>query len=125
MKLPTSNGNDLYQIGNDYPQAPISSYFVASSYHDGIYTEIKQSAFEVSSIDGFDNTFFLGKTPVGLNKRVLDVLPQSGWFTDKLTSGVSGDVYGEVSAVSAEAYFYQDYATGEFSGFPTTAANNG
>lgn len=117
MKKPTTNGNDLYQIGNDYPQAPISSYFVESSYHDGIYTEIVQSAFEVSGVDGFDNSFFLGKTPVGLNKRVLNVLPQSGWFTDKLTSGVSGDVYGEVSAVSGEAYFYQDYATAEFSGF--------
>lgn len=121
MKFATSNGNDLYQIGNDYPQGPISAYFVASSYHDGIYTELASAAAEytkVSGVDGFDNSFFNLKTPSGLNKRVLDVLPQSGWFTDKLTSGVSGDVYGEVSAVSAEAYFYQDYATGELSAFP-------
>ena len=42
MKFATSNGNDLYQIGNDYPQGPISAYFETSSYHDGIYTEIKK-----------------------------------------------------------------------------------
>ena len=58
MKKPTSNGVDLYQIGNDYPQAPISAYFVASSYHDGIYTELnKKNLFSgVSSIDGFDDS---------------------------------------------------------------------
>ena len=108
---PTTNANDLYQIGNDYPQAPLISYFVASSY--AIYTEIVQSAFSTESKDGYDDSFFLGKTPVGLNKRVLDVLPQSGWEpVDK------DDVNGELSAVSGEKIFSVDYAAGEFSGFP-------
>ena len=113
MKKPTTNGNDLYQIGNDYPQAPLSSYFVASSYHDGIYTEIVQTAFKTTSQDGYDDSFFLAKTPVGLNKRVLDVLPQSGWAPVE-----ADDVNGELSAVSGEKIFSVDYAAGEFSGFP-------
>ena len=118
MKKPTSNGVDLYQIGNDYPQDPISSYFVPSSYHDGIYTEIVQSAFAVKSKDGYDDTFFLGKTPLGLNKRVWDVLPQSDWDV------TSADYIGAASAlssVSGELYFADEYATGVFSGFPTEA----
>lgn len=131
MKNPTSNGNDLYQIGNDYPQAPISSYFVASSYHDGIYTELASGAAEytkVSGVDGFDNSFFNLKTPIGLNKRVWDVLPQSA-FT------VSSDDYigpaSALSSVSGELYFADEYATGVFSGFPiektttTTDTNDG
>ena len=55
MKNPTSNGNDLYQIGNDYPQAPISAYFVASSYHAGIYTELSNTAKEFTNVPGVDN----------------------------------------------------------------------
>jgi hypothetical protein len=116
MKNPTSNGNDLYQVANDYPQAPISAYFVASSYKDGIYTELSDTAKEyttVSSVDGFDNSFFNLKTPSGLNKRVLTVLPQSGW--DVVTSA---GVAGEVSAVSGEKYFSDDYATAELEAFP-------
>ena len=121
MKNPTCNGNDLYQVGNDYPQAPISAYFVASSYHDGIYTELASAAAEftnVSGKDGFDNSFFNLKTPVGLNKRVWDVLPQSGWDV------TSADYIGAASAlssVSGELYFADEYATGVFSGFPTEA----
>lgn len=113
MKKPTTNGNDLYQIGNDYPQAPLSSYFVTSSYADGIYTEIVQTDFDVKSQDGYDDSFFLAKTPVGLNKRTLDVLPQSAW-----AEVGEADVAGEVSAVSGEKIFSVDYAAGEFSGFP-------
>ena len=116
MKNPTSNGNDLYQVANDYPQAPISAYFVASSYKDGIYTELASAAAEytkVSGVDGFDNSFFNLKTPSGLNKRVLTVLPQSGW--DPVTSA---GVAGEVSAVSGEAYFSDDYATASLEAFP-------
>ena len=116
MKKPTSNGVDMYQVGNDYPQAPISAYFVASSYHDGIYTELASAAAEftnVSGKDGFDNSFFNLKTPSGLNKRVLAVLPQSGWDT------VTEDgVDGAVSAVSGEAYFSDDYATATLEAFP-------
>lgn len=116
MKNPTSNGNDLYQVGNDYPQAPISAYFVASSYKDGIYTELSDTAKEftkVSGVDSFDNSFFNLKTPSGLNKRVLTVLPQDTW--DEVTSA---GVAGEVSAVSGEAYFSDDYATASLEAFP-------
>ena len=113
MKFATSNGNDLYQIGNDYPQGPISAYFVTSSYADGIYTEIKKDLIlDVSSKDGFDDSFFDLKNPEGLNKRVLNI-PQNKW--DEVTSA---DVRGEVSAVSGEIIFSNDYATGELSAFP-------
>ena len=118
MKNPTSNGNDLYQIGNDYPQAPISSYFVPSSYKDGIYTQLSVTAKEftdVSSKDGFDNSFFNLKTPSGLNKRVFDVLPQSAWGV------TTADYIGPASAlssVSGEFYFADEYATGVLSSFP-------
>lgn len=115
MKNPT-NGNDLYQIGNDYPQAPISAYFVVSSYADGIYTQLSNTAKEytnVSGVDGFDNSFFNLKTPSGLNKRVLNVLPQDKW-DDVTSAGVAGDV----SAVSGEKIFSDDYATAELKEFP-------
>lgn len=115
MKNPT-NGNDLYQIGNDYPQAPISAYFVASSYADGIYTQLSDTAKEftgVSGVDGFDNSFFNLKSPSGLNKRVLNVLPQEDW-ADVTSTGVAGDV----SAVSGEMIFSDDYATAELKAFP-------
>ena len=117
MKFATSNGNDLYQIGNDYPQGPISAYFVTSSYADGIYTEIKKDLVwhydkDVSGVDGFDDSFFDLKNPEGLNKRVLNI-PQKEW--DDVTSA---DVLGEVSAVSGEKIFSNDYATAELSAFP-------
>ena len=115
MKNPT-NGNDLYQIGNDYPQAPISAYFVASSYADGIYTQLSDTAKEftkVSGVDGFDNSFFNLKSPSGLNKRVLNYLPQEKW-DDVTSAGVAGDV----SAVSGEMIFSDDYATAELKEFP-------
>lgn len=113
MKFATSNGNDLYQIGNDYPQGPISTYFETSSYADGIYTEIKKDLiWDVSGKDGFDNTFFDLKNPEGLNKRILNI-PQDKW--DDVTSA---DVRGEVSAVSGEIIFSNDYASAELSAFP-------
>ena len=113
MKFATSNGNDLYQIGNDYPQGPISAYFETSSYHDGIYTEInKDLVWDVSSKDGFDDSFFDLKNPEGLNKRILNI-PQDKW--DAVTTA---DVLGEVSAVSGEKIFSNDYASAELSAFP-------
>ena len=115
MKNPTSNGNDLYQVGNDYPQDPISAYFVASSYADGIYTQLSDTAKEftkVSGVDGFDNSFFNLKSPSGLNKRVLNV-SQEKW-DDVTSAGVAGDV----SAVSGEMIFSDDYATAELKEFP-------
>ena len=114
MKNPTCNGNDLYQVGNDYPQAPISTYFEVSSYHDGLYTELnKDILFSAESKDGFDNSFFDLKSASGLNKRVLTVLPQTEW-DPVTTSGVEGPV----SAVSGEKYFSDDYATAELEAFP-------
>jgi hypothetical protein len=106
----------LYQIGNDYPQAPISSYFVPSSYKDGIYTELTTAAAEftkVSGVDGFDNSFFNLKTPSGLNKRVINVAQSA--FT------VEGDDVipsGAASAISGEKFFADEYATGELKAFP-------
>ena len=116
MKNPTSNGNYLYQIGNDYPQAPISAYFVASSYADGLYTQLNDTAKEytnVSGVDGFDNSFFNLKSPSGLNKRVLNVLPQEDWA--EITED---NVDGAVSAVSGEMIFSDDYAAAELKAFP-------
>ena len=116
MKKPTSNGNDLYQIGNDYPQAPISSYFVPSSYKDGIYTQLSVTAKEftdVSSKDGFDNSFFNLKTPSGLNKRVFNVAQSE--FDVEATDVVPS---GALSAVSGELFFADEYATGELKAFP-------
>lgn len=116
MKNPTSNGNDLYQIGNDYPQAPISAYFVASSYKDGIYTELASAAAEftnVSGKDGFDNSFFNLKTPSGLNKRVLNVSQKE--FTVNAEDVVPS---GALSAISGELVFADEYATATLEAFP-------
>lgn len=102
MIKPTSNASVLYQVGNDYAQSPASAYFNTDSYHDGIYTEVNSAVNTltgVKSVDGFDDTFFNLKDKQGLNKRTLDVLPQSDWKKP------------EESGVSGEAYFSDDYAT--------------
>lgn len=110
MKKPTSNGVDLYQIGNDYPQAPISAYFVASSYADGIYTQLnKANLFSADSIDGFDDSFFDHKSPSGLNKRILNVSQKD--FTVNAEDVVPS---GALSAVSGDKYFADEYATANF-----------
>ena len=91
MKNPTINGNDLYQVGNDYPQVA-DKYFVASSYKDGICTELKsENGFNPVTGELSGDTFFDLKDMKGLNKRVLNVLPQSGW--DKPASAFSGSLY--------------------------------
>jgi hypothetical protein len=106
MKKPTVAGNDLYQVGNDYPQAPASAYFVTSSYADGIYTEVNPDLImSADSIDGFDDSFFDLKNPEGLNKRILNVLPQSAW--------------AETDPSGLNAYHSEDYATAELTGFPS------
>ena len=105
MKYPTSNGKNLDQIGNDYPQTP-SAYFVTTSYRDGIYTELKDDFNPVTNELSAD-PFFALKDAKGINKRVLDVLPQSEWET------VSG-------AFSGDAFLSDDYATGEFKDKPAT-----
>lgn len=109
MKKPTSNGVDLYQIGNDYPQAPISAYFDETSYADGIYTQLnKDNLFSAKSVDGFDDSFFDLKSASGLNKRILNVKqPFEVTENDVVPSGA-------VSAVSGEQYFSDEYATADF-----------
>lgn len=104
MKYPTSNGKNLDQIGNDYPQTP-SAYFVTSSYRDGIYTELKSDFNPVTAADLSGDVFFDLKDAKGINKRVLDVLPQDDW------AEVSG-------AFSGDAFLSDDYATGEFKDKP-------
>ena len=102
MKNPTSNGNDLYQVGNDYPQVA-KKYFVLSSYKDGIYTELN-SENGFNPVDGAASadTFFDLKDMMGLNKRILNVLPQSGWADVSATPA---------SAFSGSYYLSDDYAT--------------
>ena len=107
MKNPTSNGKDLYQIGNDYPQVA-DKYFVLSSYKDGIYTEVKSAVCQIDSTATSGDTFFDLKNKNGLNKRILNV-PQSTWDDPTATpaSAFSGAKYlsDEYATASAEANF--------------------
>jgi hypothetical protein len=100
MKNPTSNGNDLYQVGNDYPQVA-DKYFELSSYKDGIYTELKSDYNPVTNELSADPFFDL-KDMKGLNKRILNVLPQSGWKDPDATPA---------SAFSGAKYLSDEYAT--------------
>lgn len=108
MKKPTSNGNDLYQIGNDYPQVA-SAYFKLDSYRDGIYTELKDDFNPVTDSALSGDVFWNLKDAKGLNKRTLNVPAFSGdeqvWapVTDEPTSAFSGALY-----------LSKDYATGKF-----------
>ena len=102
MKNPTINGNDLYQVGNDYPQTT-EKYFVTSSYKDGIYTEVNSAAvFNPAGEDG--DVFFDMKSKEGINKRTLNVLPQDEWKLDN--EPISAN-----TAFSGSYYFADDYAT--------------
>ena len=101
MKNPTSNGNDLYQVGNDYPQVA-EKYFVLSSYKDGIYTEVNSAVCQLTGAETSGDTFFDLKNKNGLNKRVLNVLPQSAW--DKVSATPA-------SAFSGAKYLSDEYAT--------------
>ena len=99
MKNPTINGNDLYQVGNDYPQTT-EKYFVTSSYKDGIYTEVNSAAvFNPEGVSG--DVFFDMKSKEGINKRTLNVLPQSEW--DKPASAFSGSLYLSDDYATAKA----------------------
>lgn len=108
MKNPTSNGNDLYQVGNDYPQIA-EKYFKLESYKDGIYTEVlsaKNTLAFASATSG--DTFFDFKDKAGLNKRILNVLPQDEWT-------LSGEPISANSAFSGSYYFADEYATAKAS----------
>ena len=100
MKNPTSNGIDLYQVGNDYPQTP-EKYFKLESYKDGIYTEVNSATvFNPAGEDA--DVFFDLKSKEGINKRILNVLPQSGWKDTDATPA---------SAFSGAKYLSDEYAT--------------
>lgn len=105
MKNPTSNGKDLYQIGNDYPQVA-EKYFVLSSYKDGIYTELNdEDGFNSVTDDKYGysaDPFFVLKDKKGLNKRILNVLPQDEWADVSATPA---------SAFEDAKYLSDDYAT--------------
>ena len=106
MKNPTINGNDLYQVGNDYPQTD-EKYFVTSSYKDGIYTEVNSAAvFNPEGVSG--DVFFDMKSKEGINKRTLNVLPQDEWKLDN--EPISAN-----TAFSGSYYFADDYATAKAS----------
>ena len=104
MKNPTSNGIDLYQVGNDYPQTP-EKYFKLESYKDGIYTEVNSATvFNPAGEDA--DVFFDLKSKEGINKRILNVLPQSAW----------GEVDAEPASAFSGAYYLKDeYATAKVS----------
>ena len=104
MKNPAINGKDLYQVGNDYPQTP-EKYFNTDSYKDGIYTEVlsaKNTLAFASATSG--DTFFDFKDMAGLNKRVLNVLPQDEWK-------LGDEPISANTAFSGSYYFADDYAT--------------
>lgn len=101
MKNPTSNGNDLYQVGNDYPQVA-KKYFVLSSYKDGIYTELNsENGFNPVENANSADPFFDLKDMKGLNKRILNI-PQEDWTDPSATPA---------SAFSGAKYLSDDYAT--------------
>lgn len=98
---PTCNGNDLYQVGNDYPQEA-SAYFYTDSYADGIYTSGK---FDMSAAEG-------------LNKRILNVEPGEFGTTIQSAWNPGTDMSGNTIELSAGAWASDDYATAEFSACP-------
>lgn len=88
--------NDLYNLGNDYAQET-SAYFEtegAGVYSDGLYHYTKKPVYELSG----------GKD--ALNKRILNVLPQSGWAAPDFSGAESFSAQSDASAV-----FSPDYAT--------------
>lgn len=111
---------DIYNLGNDYFQKT-DVYFVTAdadaaksadiagykAYSDGLYHFTTQPVYELSG----------GAS--ALNKRIFNVLPQSGWdapeyFDDeKIASGFS-------AINAASAVLSPDYATGVVVGFAET-----
>lgn len=96
--------NDLYNLGNDYPQ-DVSAYFLdtdtkvetsgfyGKAYSDGLYHYTVKPAYELSG----------GKD--ALNKRILNV-PQSEW-----TPNPDLDASAFSAASDASAVLSPDYAT--------------
>ena len=87
---PTVQNPDLYQVANDYVQAPLSAFFdvgpaSAENYQDGIYTKLSDDL--VSGAFSADPW----KDPAGFNKRIYLVNPSASY---------SADDYAEAVAVS-------------------------
>lgn len=88
---------DLYNLGNDYAQVT-SAYFeteVEGAYSDGLFHYTKKKVYELSG--GAD----------ALNKRILNVLPQSAWAPADFKGAETFSAVTDASAV-----FSPDYATG-------------
>lgn len=97
--------NDLYNLGNDYNQE-VSAYFVekdedveakglyGKAYSDGLYHYTVKPAYELSG----------GKD--ALNKRILNVLPQSAWNAPDFPGVETFSAKSDASAVLSP-----DYAT--------------
>ena len=101
--------NDLYNLGNDYNQE-VSAYFLdtdkkvedeklyGKAYSDGLYHYTVLPAYELSG----------GAS--ALNKRILNVLPQSGWRApETIPEEVLASAFS--AAPDASAVFSPDYAT--------------
>ena len=66
---PTVQNPDLYQVANDYVQAPLSSFFdvgtSGENYQDGIYTQLSDEL-----VNG-EYSAAPWKDPKGFNKRIV------------------------------------------------------
>lgn len=99
--------NDLYNLGNDYPQ-DVSAYFLdtddevktsgfyGKAYSDGLFHYTVKPAYELSG----------GKD--ALNKRILNV-PQSEWGAPNIPEEVLASAFS--AAPDASAVLSPDYAT--------------
>jgi len=102
--------NDIYNVGNDYPQV-VSAYFYTDenkptsaygkAYSDGLYHYTTKPVYELSG------------GPSALNKRVFNKLPQSEWAAP---TGIDPEVLASAfsAAPDASAVLSPDYATVEF-----------
>lgn len=77
---PTVQNPDLYQVANDYVQAPLSSFYdvgaSGENYQDGIYTQLS---------DELVNGKFSAepwKDPKGFNKRIVLINPSAAYTDD-------------------------------------------
>lgn len=105
---------DIYNLGNDYFQKTDVYFVTANSaaelsagvagykaYSDGLYHFTTQPVYELSG--GLS----------ALNKRIFNVLPQSGWGTPEFLVGAEASAASAWSAINAaSAVLSPDYAKG-------------
>ena len=105
--------NDIYNVGNDYPQ-DVSAYFLdtdtkvetsgfyGKAYSDGLYHYTVKPAYELSG--GED----------ALNKRVINNLPQSQWAVPEFLKDADPSAASAWAPINAgSAVLSPDYATVE------------